>query len=374
MSVKILLWKEAVKGEIPANPQCYVLKAESFGIKVAQASETNTLLGSGRGADRKTYGTDTVSGDIPIIWDTDNAPIFMHHAIGAPTAVANATVDAWAATTLYAKGDMVNHSNGTHTLVCRIAGTSGAAEPAITTQLRGDIIGDATATWILMPLLKRYTGERADALESFGVEVADTNGTTAFSRYLGLHINSLPLSVAGGTIGIKSSLGILGMTKEDSDLDATYEEMSAKTGFAESPLESDFYSLDSCTFELNGSTAEVTTGFDMTISNNVTMEDALNNKKVENIGQVVNDGNINLLFDAQVYKDAADHVDQAIKLTFAKANGCKMIVNFPTVAMDKIDKVFETNKNTMLSIPVSAFDTNVEKSITYEVISPLQSY
>lgn len=378
MISKLLLFKETTKGVIPSNPKCFSIKAESFGIKVSQGSETNTLLGSGRGADRKTYGTDKVDGDLPIIWDTDNAPIWLHHGVGAPTAVTNATTQVWAASTVHATGDMINHTDGIHTLVVKTVGTTAGAIPTLGSLTRGNTVIDGSVVWIVMPLLKRYTGERADCLESFGIEVTDSNtcdgGTDSYTRFLGMFINSLPMSIAGGTLGIKSSLGMIGMTKEDSLLDASFVNLSVQAGFMETVLENEFYSLDNCVFELNGATSVTVSDFDVTTSNNVSMEDALNNKKIENIGQVTNDGNISLLFNTQVYKDAASHADQSAKLTFTKPNGCKMIISYPSFAMDKVDKLFETNKNTMLKIPLSAFDTTANKSITYEVISPLQSY
>lgn len=378
MLQKLLLFKETDEATVPTNPTCYTLQVENFGVKASQKSEVNTLIGSGRGAARKTYGNFDIGGNIDFIWSTENAPILLHHGIGKATAVTDATTTSWAAATAYAVGDMENHSDGTHTLVCKTAGTSGSIEPSLSGVSNGATVADGGVVWYVQKRLKKYVGERADCLDTFGVEATDgytcTGGTDSYTRFLGLRINSLPLSLNGGAMSLKSSVDTVGMKKEDSIIDSSFTNLLALSGASEVALDNDSYSIDQCTVYINGVAAAQTTDFAMTTSNNASVQDGLNREKISDLGQVENSGSIKCLFDTDKYKRASEHTVQSAKIEFKKENGCKITINYPTFEMDAVDKVFETNKSTMLDIPIYAFDTEANKSVTYEVISPLSSY
>lgn len=381
---KILLWKEATPDTIPASPACYTFKAESFGVTAEQNSETNVELGNGRGASAKAFGTLNISGDLGMIWNADNAPILCAHGIGDATATANATADSWALATAYTKLDMVNHSDGLHTLVCYTAGTSGATEPdlsAYTTKAagRGVRVTDGTVVWIIMPLLVQQSGVRGDCLTSFGIETEDDNQCAVsdpqYCRYTGMYINSLPISITGGMMAKKSSVSTIGMSEEDSilvtDAGGTYEEMSAKAGFTETELISDYFYLEECTAYIDGTQASVKiTAFDATINNNVTMEDGLNSEKIENQGIVDVSGSVNILMDNTLYAEAAGHTVKNFKFIFQKDNGALLELEFPQLKLEKTYKQYATDKSTMLTIPFSGFDTTTLQSIKWRTISP----
>lgn len=382
---KILLFKEATPDVIPTSPTCYALKAESVGITASQNSETNNELGAGRGASAKSFGTLNISGDLGLIWNTDNAPILLTHGVGDAVTTADATADVWAISTVTTKGEMVNHSDGLHTLVCYVGGTTHAVtEPDLSGYVtagagRGVRIDDATVTWIIMPKLTKQTGVRGECLTSFGLEIEDDNSCGAsaptFCRYTGLYASTLPFNIAGSTNAVKSSVSTAGMSEEDSilveDAGGTYEEMSAKAGFTETEVISDYFFLEDCEFFLDGITAPIkTTSFDATINNNVTMEDALNKEKIDNIGIVVIDGTFSIIMDNTLFAEASAHVSKSAKFVFQKANGCSMTLEFPQLKLEKTYKEFSTDKTTMLTIPFSAFDTSDVKSVTWETISP----
>ena len=381
---KILIWKEAAVNTIPANPPCYAFKTEAFGITAAQNSEENNELGNGRGASAKAYGTLNISGDLGMIWNEDNAPILFTHGIGDATATANATALTWVTTQAQAKLDMINHSDGLHTLVCYTAGTTGGTEPdlsAYTTKAagRGVRVTDGTVVWIIMPLLVEQSGVRGDCLTSFGVEVEDDNscGVSApeYVRYGGLFVNSLPISITGSMNAMKSSVSTIGQSEEDSilvvDQGGVYEEMSAKVGFTETELLSNYFLLEDAVFLLDGIAAPVkTTSFNATINNNATMDDALNSEKIENIGIVNISGSFMILMDNTLFAEAAGHVIKSAKITFQKANGCLMEIEFPQFTLEKTFKQYNTSKSTMLEVPFSAFDTTGVKSVQWRTISP----
>jgi hypothetical protein len=382
---KIYLFKEDTPDTIPTSPKCYALKAESVGIQAQQNSEVNNELGAGRGASSKSFGTLNISGDLGMIWNTDNAPILMTHGIGDATTSSDATADSWGATTVTTKGEMVNHSDGLHTLVCYIGGTTDASEPDLASYVtadagRGTRIVDGTVTWIIMPKLFKQVGSRGECLTSFGIEVEDDNkcgvSSPEYCRYTGLYANSLPFSIAGSTNALKSSVSTIGMSEEDSILvtnaGGTYEAMSAKAGFTETELVSDYFFLEDCVFYLDGIEAPIkTTSFDATINNNISVEDALNKKKIQNVGIVNIEGSFSILMDNTLYAEASNHVAKSAKFVFTKPNGCSMTLEFPQLKLEKTYKEFSTDKSTMLSIPFSAFDTNSVKSVKWETISPI---
>ena len=380
----VRVWKETTPDAIPANPACYKLKVESFGITAEQNSETNNELGNGRGASAKAFGTLTIGGDLGMIWNTDNAPILCSHGIGDATSTAAAASAAWAATTAYTKLEIVSHSDGVHDLVCYTAGTTAATEPDLSAYVtgpegRGTRVTDGTVVWIIMPTLTEQSGVRGDCLSTFGVETEDDNscGVSApeYCRYTGLRINTLPISITGGMNAKKSSVGVVGMSEEDSlivvDQGGTYTAMSAQTGFTETELISDYFLLEDCSFYLDGTLASIkTTSFDATITNNASTEDALNNEKIENVGIVEIGGSFMMLMDETQFAAAAGHTIQSAKFVFQKANGCLLEIEFPQLKLEKTYKQFSTDKTTMISVPFSAFDTTSEYSVKWRTISP----
>jgi hypothetical protein len=384
----IKLWKEATAGTVPSPiPVAYAFKAEGFNVKAVQQTEQNSLLGNGRGAVANTYGVDDISGDIPMIFGVDNAMVMLHHGIGEATVTADATASVWVLSTVTAVGDMVNHSDGLHTLVCYSVagtGTTGATEPdlsAYTTKEAGrgiQIIDNAGANqvvWIIMPKLYKHTGERADCLDSFGAEVTDSNacegGTDAFSRYNGLYVNSISFSLNGDTKAVKTSLDCIGMNKEDSLLDDNF---TALTITSDEVFVDDFYSFDGCTLEFNGVTAQQFTSFDVTVANNIDMQNGFNGDKIDDVGVVAVTGTLSAIFDSTLYANASDHTLQNARLILTKANGGSMTIILPQFEMEKTDKMFEVGKKTKLDISFTAFDDANNKSITYECVSPIASY
>lgn len=382
---KVLIWSEITPDIIPTSPTCFAFKTESFGITASQNSEVNNELGNGRGASQKAYGSLTIGGDLGMIWNTDNAPILCKHGIGDATATANATSDTWSGTTAVALGDLVNHSDGLHTLVCRSAGTTSASEPnlsAYTTSAlgRGVRVTDGSVSWIVMPLLKEQSGVRGDCLTSFGVEVQDDDScgvsNSKYTRFNGLHLATLPISITGGMNAKKSSISTTGMSEEDSilvtDAGGTYVKMADKSGFSETELISDYFLLEDCVFYLDGVQASVkTTAFDASINNNVSVEDALNSSKIENIGIVEVSGSFKMLMDTTIFAEAAGHAIKSAKFVFTKANGCVLEIEFPQFTLEKTFKEYDVAKSTMVTIPFSAFDTSSESSIKWRTISPI---
>ena len=232
-----------------------------------------------------------------------------------------------------------------------------------------------------MPLLKEQSGVRGDCIASFGTEVNDDNtcggaSDPQYTRFTGLYMGTLPISITGSMNANKSSVSTTGMSEEDSiivaDEGGTYVKMADKAGFTETEMISDYFLLEDCIFYLDGVQASVkTTAFDATINNTVSVEDALNSEKIENIGIVEIAGTFNMLMDKTLFAEAAGHTTKSAKFTFEKANGCVMEIEFPQFILEKTFKQYDTDKTTMVSIPFSAFDTSTEYSVKWRTISPI---
>ena len=395
MSVQKLLWYKEVATNVVPSPVAvgYALKAEDFGIQSTQQTEENQLLGAGRGSSPMGYGADDIAGSLPMIFGVDNILLLLTHAIGDSTATTNASdvgagAVAWTMATVTAVGDIVDHSDGLHSLVCYSVsgtGTTGATEPdlsAYTTSELGrnvkiiDNAGLNQVTWIIMPVMYTHVGERGDCLSSFAMEVTDSEvcegGSNSFSRYTGLYINSMTLSLNGDTKTIKVTLDAVGMKKQDSLLDSDWAPLVVTL---EKVLEDDFFSFDGCILKINGVTASKFTSFDLTIANGVEMTNGFNGDKINDVGLASVSGTISAQFNEDFYKDASSHAVQTAEIIVTKINGGGFTINLPQYEMEKTDKMFAVGKKTMLDgVAFKGFDTAVLKSINYVAQTTIATY
>ena len=223
---EIRWYKEDTVGVKPASPDNHLLAStEGFSVTETQKSEEVILVGSDGESSGKAYGNSDFAGDIGVVLTGDMMPLILHHAIGAGTKTA-ATTDAWATATAYVVGDIVNHSDASHSLVCLTAGTSDASEPTFTTEVEYDTITDGTVVWILRDTLNKYTGVREPCLDTFGLELlisgACEGEADVLERTGGCYVNTVEFGKAGGDISMKTSLGVMGTNRDNSITNASY--------------------------------------------------------------------------------------------------------------------------------------------------------
>lgn len=383
---QILVWKESQEGVLPTvATNAYAVTAESYDLGGTQNSEESKELGQGRGASEKDFGAINYDGNIGFILSEDNAPILCHFGIGETTSSANAGSGAWTATTVVTKGEIFEHSDGLHSLTCVVAGTTDATEPdlsAYTTANDGrDVrIVDATVTWIIMPLLIEASGERADCLKSFGVEIEDdlrcAATSSSYVRTRGVYAGSMSITITGDTTSIKTSIPCMGKDEDDSI-------EIVKDGGVYTPIKSDGnftvvevlkkkWRLENGSFYINDVLATDTiTEWNFNLGNNVSMDNALNGIKGTNTGVITLGGSFSLKINEDLYYDAITHANKSFKIVFEKDNGTLFEITLPNNILEKAKKDYSVDKDIMVTIPYSSNDTESVKSISWRTISPI---
>lgn len=382
-SEKFSLYKEATKGTTPASVDTFVIKKLSFSLAEEQGKETNPTLGSGGQAPKSDYGTSSFSGNMECKYTGGIMPILLHHTIGAPTTKANATSDSWATATAYAVGDIVNHSDGLHSLVVKSVsgtGTSDATEPdlsAYTTKASGDgetIVDNAGAnqiTWIIRPLLKQYDGELQSCLETFGLESEVKTGCEASpvtfkERFGGLFMNSLEFNKSGGTVIYKYAVPVVGMNRTDSE-QTDYTALSVNSAWT---IPDDAFGFDDMTVTAGGSVPKNARSFSLMINRNTALEDAVEvGTKVDNTPIPTVDGSVTLKFTVEEYTAAYENNDKEVVITLSKTNGDQVVLTFPRVEFQRSPLTYDVNEPVYLEIPLNAYGDSAQTTVSYSCIS-----
>lgn len=379
---KILMTRETTPGVIPTNPVCIQMLSESFGITETQSSEDINLLATGGDASAAAFGTSTFSGSIGLIASVDNAPIMATHIAGLPLTTADASADAWAATTVYAIGDIVNHSDGKHSMTCTIAGTSGATEPttivggaAIATNPNDDRnkkVVDGTVTWVLTPLLKKYTFERKTHMPSFTVEYELENALseTFYKRFSNVYMNTMPVMLSGSTISMKTAGDFIAAKSVDSESADWDENLSAKDGAVIVPQFKEYYIYEDARVKMDNILLCETDSINCDITRNVTVTDAVNNCKIVDIGTTSAKGNFSKVFETADYVSFKEHNVFALTFDCTKPNGCQFKVDFPLVQPKLADPALSVDKQSMLSSEITAYGEDGIQSFSMTIIAP----
>jgi len=380
-SVKaIRLYKEASVGVKPASPNNLLLSSSNtFGLQENTTSEDIECIGDGGEASGVTYGASTFGGDLGFTLTGELMPIILNYLVGASTKTA-ATTDVWATGVAYTVGDIVNHSDTTHTLVCSVAGTSHAAtEPDLTGLDEYDTIVDNTVTWTVRPTLQKYTGVRESCLPTFGVEIqmedADCSGGTgddAFIRYEGCYMNTGEFGKSGGDISLKSTIGIMA-SKSDNSMspkDGSYE---AQAG-TDTALNKEFYTNCALSIYLDGvrvqDTSELKISYDRSITEEIGIDCEQGN--IVEVGAIKIKGNTSLLFGIDEYTRGEDQTSHELKLIYDYKGDVTTIIH-PITKFGKTPPVIETSKFVKIAPEISCQGTSAVPSINYESISGLQA-
>ena len=366
---EIRWYKEVTAGVKPASPDNHLLAStEGFSVVENEKSEEIVLVGNDGEASGKAYGSSEFSGDISVVLTGDMMPLILHHAIGAGTQAA-ATTDAWASETAYTAGDIVNHTNGTNSLVCLTGGTSDTTVPTITTEIEYDTITDATVVWILRDTLYSYTGEREPCLDTFGLELLVSgecdSATDVYERTGGCYINTVEFGKAGGDISLKTSLGIIGTNRDNSITNESYVAQSG-TDFA---MSKEFFGNCDLEVQLDGVTAVNITSLKTPINRNITTEDTLEcGTNITSIGTIGIDGSITGLFSIELYEKGEDHTNHELKLIYSH-KGDSVTITYPQIVFDKAPIRVEAQKNATIDGKFTAIGSTAVPSVNYVCIS-----
>ena len=377
---RILLTREDANGDIQANPVCIEYLSESFDLKEEQASEEVNLLGAGGDASPMAFGTSSYTGSVGHVISIDNSPIVLTHVLGAALTSAAATADVWTADTAYAPGDLANGvANAKHTFICvSVTGTAkshATTEPTLEANPNDDRnvkVVDNEVTWVVLPKLVTDTYELTQIMPTFTIEyeLEDPSANKFYKRFSGVRMNSLPVSMTGGTISLKASIDFLGVTAIDSEDAAWVEPLADITGAQIVPTFKDYYSYEDCKVKVDTVDLCQVDSVNLDTNRNVTVEDAINNCKISNTGIPNISGSMSRVFEIADFNDAKTHTDFALQFAFTKLNGCALTLDYPLVRPKLADPIQSIDKQVMMSVDISAYGVTGTKSVQASVTYP----
>lgn len=380
---KVSLIKEATLGVFQATPKLYNLGVLGISLAPTQKTEQNTELGTDGQATAMDTGSKDFAGNINVKLKTGLLPIMLHSVAGKSTK-ADATTDSWETGTTYAgpinkysAGQMVNHSDGIHTLVVKSVsgtGTSGATEPDLTGLNEYDTIVDNPGAnqivWIVRKKLYKHTGTTDQDMQSIGVLCEDYSaqgGGLSFQQYFaGVFCNSFQMSKTNGTVVYKYDMPAVATAYNDSE----QEDWQTVTPSSEVSIEDKSFNFDDMSVQIGGVCPQKATEFSLTLNRNVAVEDQVcQGEKDYNVPVLTMDGNLKVKFTKEQWKEAYDNTNTDIVVTYANKTGDVAKFTFPVVKklLGTIEKT--TDKFNYVTIPLSPSGTVNQKTMSYEVIS-----
>lgn len=371
--------KETTPGVFQTTPKLYKLGVMGFALAPTQKTEQNTELGQDGQATAMDTGSLDIAGNLNMKSKTGLMPILLHSVVGKSTKV-DATTDDWTAATVYigpadkySAGQMVNHSDGLHTLVVKSvsgAGTSGAVEPDISGLKEYDSVVDNEVTWIVRKKLYKHTGTSDIDMQSLGVyaksNTAQGGGVNFEQYFTGMFLNSISFAKASGTIVYKQDVPTVGLNyRDNTQLDW---QTLVPSGTVE--IEDKSFSFNDMKVTINGVEPDKASEFNLTLNRNVTVEDEVKQgSKDYNVPVMTMDGNLKLKFTKEKWAEVYDNPTKKLVITYANRSGDKISLTFPSVKTMLGTKETTTDKYDYITVPLSASGSANQKTLSYETIT-----
>ncbi len=371
----IRVYAEDDIGVKPAVPNNLILSPmTSYGIKEEYSSEDIECITDGGEATPMVYGRPTSAGDMGFKLTGELMPVIANFLIGTATQSAG-TTDDWAGTTAVAVGDVVNHSDGTHSLYCQTAGTTDAAEPIVGVEEEYEEITDGTVVWVLRDVLYKYNGTRESCLPTFGIEVELEDSqclaspeATVYFRYEGCYMGTGGFGKAGADVTFDSTVSVMASSATNSlkPTGGTYETQ----GGTDDVFNKEFFTNCDLEVTIDGVTVANTKEFKLDVDRQLEQEGLIDCTDLINIGIIKLTGTSNMLFDTAVYDRGINQTSHEVIFTYSH-KGDVAIFSLPTVRFSKTSPEIEVGKFVALSSTFSASGTADIPSISYEIISSL---
>lgn len=238
----IVMTPMTATGEIQSNPIVVPLEVTENSIEASETSKELDIIGMCCGT-KVVFGAKEVSGSMSGPLTSGIAAVVMQHVFGKFDSEEDATTDVWEASTVYAVGDMVNHSDGEHTLVCQGAGTSSSTEPTVAKV--GKRITDNRCTWVAQKLLKKGTVNTNKKPRPVCIEkrFEQEDGSYMYARYLNVTFSKTTAQAVNSDVDMTWSIDATGASVEYS-MDDTYEPLSEMTGAKKLDIHDDYFMND----------------------------------------------------------------------------------------------------------------------------------
>ena len=371
--------KETTPGVFQTTPKLYKLGVMGFALAPTQKTEQNTELGQDGQATAMDTGSLDFAGNLNMKSKTGLMPILLHSVVGKSTKV-DATTDDWTAATVYigpadkfSAGQMVNHSDGLHTLVVKSVsgtGTSGAVEPDISGLKEYDSVADNEVTWIVRKKLYKHTGTSDIDMQSLGVyaksNTAQGGGVNFEQYFTGMFLNSISFAKASGTIVYKQDVPTVGLNYRDN----TQLDWVPLVPSGTVDIEDKSFSFNDMKVTIAGVEPEKASEFNLTLNRNVAVEDEVKQgSKDYNVPVMTMDGNLKLKFTKEKWAEVYDNPTKDLVITYANRSGDKISLTFPSVKTMLGTKETTTDKYDYITVPLSASGSANQKTLSYETIT-----
>ena len=371
--------KETTPGVFQTTPKLYKLGVMGFALAPTQKTEQNTELGQDGQATAMDTGSLDIAGNLNMKSKTGLMPILLHSVVGKSTKV-DATTDDWTAATVYigpadkySAGQMVNRSDGLHTLVVKSvsgAGTSGAVEPDISGLKEYDSVVDNEVTWIVRKKLYKHTGTSDIDMQSLGVyaksNTAQGGGVNFEQYFTGIFLNSISFAKASGTIVYKQDVPTVGLNYRDNTQLDWVPLVPSETV----EIEDKSFSFNDMKVTIAGVEPEKASEFNLTLNRNVAVEDEVKQgSKDYNVPVLTTDGNLKLKFTKEKWAEVYDNPTKKLVITYANRSGDKISLTFPSVKTMLGTKETTTDKYDYITVPLSASGSASQKTLSYETIT-----
>ena len=367
----LLITKEDADGNIPANPIVIKLCVNKFDLTEAPTfDEKGCLLSDSK---VKIKSGVEFSGGATIDMDANSLPVILTHVLGDAIATVDATTAVWVLNTATVVGDIINHTDGIHSLTAvKITGTgeTGAVEPTATTI--GQKLVDGGVTWVVSPKLMKYTFEMQTSAPTLRIEYHLSDGVNDFyKQFKGVEISQLPLSIDGATSVPELGLDFNTASSVDSEEAGWVKDLLSETGMKYVEFPKDYYGGE-CELTKVLVNDVIVSDYDsasMTIDKQLTSSNRLNCTKIAERDLKV-EGSLTKDFTIADYNSFRDQDTFNLKFNFNTLIGASCTVEFPLVEGTHIDPNFDVKDMVLISPTITATDDATNKIVLAECIAP----
>lgn len=369
----IKIWQEDVFGVTPITPKVKLIKNTSFDVKKDEKSESIDFVGNGHQPNKKTYGSGSVSGTLGFVLSAEYMTLLLNGVVGEADTIADAVSISWEGSTAQVVTDIVNHTDDIHTLVCYTTGTTGTAEPDVSTLKDGETVVDGTVTWIVRDKLFLRSGELESCLPSFGIERKDVINCGAvddhYNKYSGVVFSNLEVKKGDDDVKFDNSQAVLCKEAFNSwDSDEAYTPISAGTELPENFFNDEDVIVE---FYINGSWEEIK------YIDNINLDIKRENELPNNISKRVKfkkttiSGKLKGVMTKDLYTSCRLHQEFKVRFTYSKPNGDNIQVQFNSVEFGNPNEETPIDDDILLDIELTASGSSNVTAVEYSCISTL---